>query len=194
MDQSSITKEFFQRDPLICAEELIGCLFIWGKCSGRIVETEAYAEHGDEACHTAFKPSAREFIESNTVGTAYVYLNYGMYWLTNVLCKCPDSGNNGFVLLRALEPTTGIPAMQKRRKRDKRTELCSGPGKLSMALAINGEVHGKSLIRYRTKGFHHGTSPVDIVTDRRIGISKATERQWRFLEKDNQHVSAPVAK
>ena len=108
------------------------------------METEAYAEQGDEACHTFFRPSARAFVNSHEAGAAYVYLNYGMYWLTNVLIK--EGDNKGFVLIRALEPLDGIAEMETRRARKKPTELCSGPGKLSMALGITGEDHGLSLI------------------------------------------------
>ena len=83
-----------------CARALIGKEFRWGRTAGRIVETEAYAEFGDEACHTFFRPSARSFVEENSPGAAYVYLNYGMYWLTNVLVSDPAGRERGFVLLR----------------------------------------------------------------------------------------------
>ena len=190
-----IRKEFFQRDPQQCAEELIGCVFRWGTCSGRIVETEAYAEHGDEACHTFFRPSAREFVAEQPAGTAYVYLNYGMYWLTNILCINPETGNNGFVLLRALEPVSGITTMKKRRNKTRLTDLCSGPGKLSMALGIGRDDHGKNLVKTKSRGFYHDESvETDILSDRRIGISRAKELQWRFLAKDNCHVSVGFGK
>ena len=80
---------------------------------------------------------ARRFVESYDAGASYVYLNYGMYWLTNVLIK--DGASNGFVLLRALRPDRGIALMKERRSKEKLTDLCSGPGKLSMAFGIVGE-------------------------------------------------------
>src|SRR5438105_3981967 len=135
-----LSHSFFQRDPLACARELIGCELVWKKCAGVIVETEAYAEHGDEACHTFMRPSARKFIASHDAGAAYVYINYGMHWLLNVLVKGECSGGtNGFVLIRAIEPTRGIALMRRRRFPNavhSKTEpplraLCSGPGKLS---------------------------------------------------------------
>lgn len=188
--------DFFQRAPEICARELIGHTFTWGNCSGRVVETEAYAEHGDEACHTFFRPSAREFVSNHEAGTAYVYLNYGMYWLTNVLCRDPDSGNNGFVLLRAVEPVEGLDVMRDRRRRNKATDLCSGPGKLSMAFGIDQRHHGVSLISPDTPGgFRVGEkSSIEILPDRRIGISRAKELKWRFLEKGSPHLSVPFGK
>ena len=184
-----LSREFFQRDPETCARELVGMVFTWNGCSGIIVETEAYAEHGDEACHTFFRPSARQFVTSNQAGAAYVYLNYGMYWLTNVLIK--DGRSNGFVLIRALEPVDGIARMKKRRDREKLTDLCSGPGKLSMALAIDGDDHGRSLVRSDKRGFHEPAEPgvSQVVADVRIGISKSQEVPWRFLAKDSKFVS-----
>src|SRR5205814_481935 len=79
---------------------------------GVIVETEAYNAINDEAAHTFTRPSARSFIERNQPGAAYVYFNYGMHWMLNVLVKGEE---NGFVLIRALEPRGGIERMKKRR-------------------------------------------------------------------------------
>lgn len=187
---SMLGREFFQRDPETCARELIGKVFTWNGCSGIIVETEAYAEHGDEACHTFFRPSARQFVETNPAGTAYVYLNYGMYWLSNVLVK--DGPSNGFVLIRALEPLEGISKMQKRRKKERAIDLCSGPGKLSMALGIQGDDHGRSLVRSNQRGFlNPGSQPAEVEDDVRIGISKAVDLRWRFLAKGSPFVSVP---
>src|SRR5215470_17683476 len=107
-----IRSAFFKRDPLTCARELIGTELIWGECSGTIVEVEAYAATDDEAAHTFTRPSARSFIERNKGGAAYVYFNYGVHWMLNVLVK---GDTNGFVLIRALEPKQGIQLMKKRR-------------------------------------------------------------------------------
>ena len=102
-----LERSFFERDPVLCARELIGCTFGFGSTSGIIVETEAYTAEGDPACHTWKRPTAREFVASNPPGTAYVYLNYGMHWLFNFLVKGGE--RDGFVLIRALEPAQGIP-------------------------------------------------------------------------------------
>src|SRR5438477_4606222 len=83
----AIRRSFFERDPLTCAAELIGCELVWDGCAGIVVETEAYAEFGDEACHAFTRPSTRIFIAERKSGAAYVYLNYGMYWLLNVLAR-----------------------------------------------------------------------------------------------------------
>src|SRR5881409_1461954 len=135
MANKILRASFFKRDPIACARELIGAELIWGDCSGILVEAEAYAAIDDEAAHTFTRPSARSFIERNRAGAAYVYFNYGVHWMLNVLVKGTE---NGFVLIRALEPTRGIPLMRKRRGVDVAHQLCSGPGKLTQALAITG--------------------------------------------------------
>src|SRR5580765_2809415 len=110
--QKIIRSPFFKRDPLICARELIGTELIWGQCSGVVVEVEAYAAIDDEAAHTFTRPSARSFVERNKAGAAYVYFNYGVHWMLNVLVK---GDANGFVLIRAVEPQRGVELMKKRR-------------------------------------------------------------------------------
>ncbi len=96
---------FFQRDPLACARELIGTELVWGRCAGIIVETEAYLVENDEACHTFSRPSARSFVERNKGGACYIYFNYGVHWMLNVLVK--GGPRDGLILIRALEPTAG---------------------------------------------------------------------------------------
>src|SRR6201984_1243493 len=96
-----IRSAFFKRDPLTCARELIGTELVWNQCSGVIVEVEAYAAIDDEAAHTFTRPSARSFIERNKPGAAYVYFNYGMHWMLNVLVK---GDANGFVFIWGLGP------------------------------------------------------------------------------------------
>src|SRR6516164_9113103 len=128
-----IRASFFKRDPLTCARELIGTELIWSECSGVVVEVEAYAAIDDEAAHTFTRPSARSFIERNKAGAAYVYFNYGVHWMLNVLVK---GDSNGFVLIRALEPRRGIDDVR---------QLCSGPGKLTQAFAITCRYHEMNL-------------------------------------------------
>jgi DNA-3-methyladenine glycosylase len=135
-----VTRAFFERDPLTCARDLLGCELVWRDTSGIIVETEAYAEYGDEASHTFFRPSVRNFVHERPPGSIYIYLNYGVHWLLNFLVKGESS--RGFVLIRALEPRSGIDRMAERRGVEKVTELCSGPGKLTQAIGITAEWNG----------------------------------------------------
>ena len=181
-----VTPAFFERHPVECARELIGCEFHWHGCVGRIVETEAYAAEGDPACHTFFRPGARRFVADHPVGIAYVYLNYGVHWLFNVLVKGREQA--GFVLFRALEPTEGIELMTMRRGRTDLRHLCSGPGKLTEALGIDGAVHGTAFLDGPETGIFRGSNR-GVVEGERIGISRGKDLPWRFHERSNRHVS-----
>ncbi len=193
-----IERTFFQRDPLTCARELIGCELVWKGCAGIVVETEAYAAVNDAACHTFARPSARAFVERHRAGAAYVYFNYGMYWLLNVLVK--GGSEDGFVLFRAIEPVRGVAAMTRRRLAHRKTKLahprmlCSGPGKLAIALGVDGSDHGRDLCAAKMIGFRAPAQPVAVVEDVRIGISKAAHLPWRFLLRDSAYVSVPAGR
>jgi DNA-3-methyladenine glycosylase len=184
---SQLGDAFFQRDPRVCSAELIGCELVWDDCAGVIVETEAYSVVADEACHAFSRPSTRAFIAKHRAGTAYVYLNYGMYWLLNVLVK--GGAEDGFVLIRALEPTVGISHMQTRRRTEKLGSLCSGPGKLTQALGILGTDHGIDLCADSRRSFRARPASVEVETDVRIGISKAAHLPWRYLRKGSPFIS-----
>jgi DNA-3-methyladenine glycosylase len=181
---------FFKRDPLTCARELIGTDLIWGECSGTVVEVEAYAAIDDEAAHTFTRPSARSFIERNEAGAAYVYFNYGVHWMLNVLVK----GNaKGFVLIRAVEPQRGIELMKRRRGVGEIRRLCSGPGKLTQAFAITGQHHEMNLCADPRHCFvSDPKARFDVVADKRIGISRSAHLPWRFTLRGSPFVSRPV--
>lgn len=187
---------FFERDALACARDLVGAFLVHGGCAGRVLETEAYREHGDPACHLFTRPSARAFAGEHPPGTAYVYLNYGVHWLANVLCRDADTGEAGFVLFRALEPVEGVAEMEARRGTTDPRKLCSGPGKLTAALAIGPDHHGRPLTG--EPGFslrrRCGKKKIAIATDRRVGISAARDFPWRFLLADHPGVSVPSGK
>lgn len=191
-----IERSFFQRDPVTCARELIGCTLRWGRCAGVIAETEAYGAVNDEACHTWSRPSARAFVAKHPPGTAYVYFNYGMHWMLNVLVK--GGGEDGFVLFRAIEPTAGITAMTRRRVANRKSKiprpashswLCSGPGKLAHALGVTGRNHGRDFCAGAGAGFFRPEASVKIEAGPRIGISRAQHLPWRFMLRDSEHLS-----
>jgi len=192
IDVNAMNRRFFKQHVLECAENLVGCELFWGNCRGVIVETEAYAEHGDPACHTATRPSARAFIQAHPPGSAYVYFNYGMHWMLNVLTKSPTHGN-GLILIRAIRPIEGIGEMRMRRSASLRRDppahdrwLCSGPGKLAAALAVTGRDHGRDLCADEDFGFRKSLKlQGNVIATPRIGISKAVDFPWRFhLEGD----------
>lgn len=190
--------DWFCQGPVEAARALIGAELRWDGCAGLIVETEAYAAVGDEACHTFHRPSARAFVADNPPGTAYVYFNYGMYWLFNVLVKSARDEDEGFVLVRALEPLRGVEEMSKRRMGFKGTRktairaesLCAGPGRLTVALGINGSHHGLDLCSDADRALYSPHAVPSVEVCRRIGISKAADKPWRFLLKDSRCVSA----
>jgi DNA-3-methyladenine glycosylase len=172
-----LMEDFFEQDPLTCARGLVGCQFHWHGCVGRIVETEAYDSVDDPACHTWFRPATRAFVAKHPAGDAYVYLNYGVHWLFNVLVK--GGRRSGFVLFRALEPLGGIELMRARRPGVKDALLGAGPGRLTRALGIDGSAHGTGFLRATTSGIFTG-DPVETIAGPRIGISRATDLHWRF--------------
>ncbi len=185
-----IRARFFQRDPVMCARELIGTELIWNKCSGIVVEAEAYLAQNDEACHTFSRPSARGFVARNKAGAAYVYFSYGAHWMLNVLVK---GEGDGFVLVRALEPIRGIELMKKRRGVKDERQLCSGPGKLTQALDITDRHHEMNLCADRQHCFLRRTNKdVDLVADARIGITRSAHHPWRFTLRGSKFVSVPV--
>ena len=182
--------EFFERSVHEVAQELIGCTLMHGDCGGVIVETESY-ERDDPACHAYVGRTARNEVLFGPPGRAYVYLSYGIHSLLNAVAE-PD-GAAAAVLIRALEPTVGVEAMRQRRGRHRDQELCSGPGKLTEALGVGLSDNGASLSAppftvLPPEGAWRATG---VTVGSRIGISKATERPWRFCATDNRFVSRP---
>ncbi|MDB6174439.1 MAG: 3mg [Chthoniobacteraceae bacterium] len=192
MIKDFLPRTFFQVHPLECARALLGCELVWNGCGGLIVETESYAVFNDEACHTFSRPAARAFVEKNRAGTVYVYLNYGVHWLINVLVK--GGPEDGIILIRALEPIRGIAEMEKRRGTNDPRALCSGPGKLTQALGITGADHERDFCSGKQIGFLPRRRPMEVVADTRIGIRRAAEFPWRFLEHESAFVSVKPGK
>lgn len=190
MTLRKLSFEFFDRHHVDVARDMIGTHLNWDGVGGTVVETEAYAAAGDPACHTFFRPSARAFFAEQSPGIVYVYLSYGVHWMLNVLAR------DGIVLIRALEPTSGVRRIELRRKTKKVTQLCSGPGKVGQALLLRQHDHGSSIVTNRR--FLLPRSPdfeaSGIVADARVGLSVGLDRQWRFLLEGNRHVSVPPGK
>jgi DNA-3-methyladenine glycosylase len=182
---------FFERDPLVCARELIGTELVWGKCSGIIVETEAYLTLNDEASHTFTRPSTRAFVERNHAGAIYIYMNYGVHWMLNLLVKGGE--RTGLILIRALEPRRGLSVMRARRGVEELRRLCSGPGKLAQALDITKRHHELSICSDARRCLLPRSEPeVRVVADPRIGISRSKKFPWRFTLAGSPFVSVPV--
>jgi DNA-3-methyladenine glycosylase len=176
---------------LTCARELIGTELIWRECAGIVVETEAYLAENDEACHTFTRPSTRRFVEKNDPGSAYIYFNYGVHWMLNVLIK--GGPRDGLILIRAIEPRRGLKLMKKRRGIDDLRRLCSGPGKLTQALDITSRHHEMSLCKDARHCFRRCENEnVEVAQDARIGISRSAEFPWRFILLGSPFLSVPM--
>jgi DNA-3-methyladenine glycosylase len=178
---ADLNLDFFARDTVTVAQELIGTTLIVGKCEGRIVETEAYTT--DAASHAA-RRTPRSTLMYDTFGHIYVYFTYGMYHCLNFTC---ERDGIGAVLIRAIEPVRGVKEMIERRGIEDVKKLASGPGRLTQAMAIDLSFNGKPLGREIRLRDRPGTP--QIASSTRIGITKAIDLEWRFFEKDNPFVS-----
>ena len=172
------------------ARDLVGCVVSHGATSGVIVETEAYHE-SEPASHAYAGLTPRTQVLFGPPGIAYVYRSYGIHALLNAVCE--PEGVGAAVLIRALEPLDGIAAMHVRRGVARDAELCSGPGKLTQALAIELDCNGTNLATgpVRISSFPNGCTDVELVAGPRIGITKAAELPWRFCARGSRHVSRP---
>jgi DNA-3-methyladenine glycosylase len=172
------------------ARDLVGCTLAHGRTSGVIVETEAYHE-SEPACHAFVGLTPRTRVLFGPPGMAYVYRSYGIHALVNAVCE--PQGVGAAVLIRALEPITALDEMRARRGLHAVEQLCSGPGKLTQALAIELEHNGADLVRgpLRVGPRPPGWEDVGVVTGTRIGITKAAELPWRFCAVGSRSVSRP---
>jgi DNA-3-methyladenine glycosylase len=160
------------------APGLVGWTLLVDGVGGRIVEVEAYHQD-DPASHSYRGPTPRAQIMFGPPGRLYVYRSYGIHWCANVVCD--EVGTGAAVLLRALEPTHGLDVMRARRGVTDARILCSGPGRLTQALGLTGDLNGADLSKPPFE-LWPPERPRPIERTKRIGISKATELEWRYVE------------
>ena len=188
-----LASEFYARDTEVVARELLGCILecrsAEGTASGRIVETEAYVGEHDLACHAAAGRTRRTEPLYGPPGTAYVYFIYGVHWCVNAVTR--EAGLPSAVLIRAIEPVTGLDLMRRRRPAAKRNaDLANGPGKVCAALAIDERHNAQSLSGREIRILQGTPVPDDAVQiTPRIGITRCADWPLRWLIADNPFVS-----
>jgi DNA-3-methyladenine glycosylase len=184
-----LPRAFYTRPTIEVARDLLGKLITHGATSGRIVETEAYLGIDDAASHSARGVTERTRVIFGEPGHAYVYLIYGMYECLNLVAE--PAGSAGCVLIRALEPVSGLAVMRRRRPLAHGIEaLANGPGKLTLALGITRRHNGVDVTRgpilvsppAQVEGFEIGVS-------RRVGISKSADLPLRFFVSGSRFIS-----
>ena len=174
--------EFFERNTVVVARDLLGKVIEINGMQGRIVETEAYCR--DKASH-AYTKTDRSSIMYDTHGHVYVYMVYGMHYCINITC---DKENAGAVLIRAVEPLTNIPVMKIWRQSDITTNLCNGPGKLCQAFNVTMDLNGSPLGK-DVKILDDGFLMTKIIQTKRVGISEDIDLPWRFYLAGNMYIS-----
>jgi DNA-3-methyladenine glycosylase len=199
-----LSRDFYARPTLDVAGDLIGKVLVHdtpaGRSAGRIVEVEAYIGEDDPACHAAPGPTRRNEPLYGTPGVAYVYLNYGVHFLTNVVTE--REGFPAAVLLRALAPLDGVDLMRRRRARLSGrsadslalSELCRGPGNLSKALGITLRDNRRDMISSRLTIEDWGLKADALSWSPRIGIRVGIDKPWRCYEWGCAYVSGPVGR
>jgi DNA-3-methyladenine glycosylase len=193
-----LPRQFYQQDIFDVSKGLLGKVLVHesdeGTTAGRIVETEAYRGPEDRAAHSyGGKRTARNEVMFGEKGHAYVYLIYGMYYCVNITSGCIP-GKPEAVLIRALEPVSGLEVMAKRRGGPARVNnLTNGPGRVCMAMGIT-KLQNKADLT--APPFYIQDAPsvdlADIAETTRIGVDYAGEwkgKPWRFYMKGNNFVS-----
>lgn len=186
-----LPRAFYRRSSLEVAPDLLNKVLVAGGRSGRVVEVEAYLGPDDPASHAFRGPTLRNQVMFGPPGHLYVYFSYGVHWCANVVCG--DEGEGTAVLLRALAPLGGQEAMFAARAAARRPrDLCSGPGKLTQALGLGREHDGADLVT-GDRGVQMvddgAPPPAAPVVARRVGISVAVDRPWRWYVAGDPNVS-----
>jgi DNA-3-methyladenine glycosylase len=167
------------------APALIGWTFLVDGVGGTVVEVEAYRED-DPASHSYGGPRGRNVVMFGPPGRLYVYRSYGIHWCANIVCE--PEGSGAAVLLRALEPVQGLETMRARRGLQETRLLCSGPGRLTQALGITS-AHNGLVLEAPPFELRPPLKRPAVAVSHRIGITRATDRPWRYLAAGSRFVS-----
>jgi DNA-3-methyladenine glycosylase len=191
-----LPRSFYEQATVDVAKQLLGKYLVrnhsQGVTVGRIVETEAYIGPHDLACHASHGRTPRTEVMFGPAGHAYVYFVYGVHYMLNLVTEAFN--HPAAVLIRALEPIDGIELMQTRRKTEKRRDLCSGPGKLCQAFAIDRSLNAADLCGDIIHIEDSGQPVPKFLAKPRIGVDYAgkwKDKPFRFLARGNEFVSRP---
>jgi DNA-3-methyladenine glycosylase len=184
-----LKRNFYRRSAVEVARDLLGKVLVHGPTAGIVVETEAYPGGDDLASHSARGITPRTRVIFGPPGHAYVYFIYGMYECLNIVAE-PD-GKPGCVLIRALQPVSGLDVMRHRRPAARKpTDLAGGPGKLTLAMGITRAQNGADMTRGALVVRSAGEAEAfEIAVTPRIGIRQCADRPLRFLIRGNPFVS-----
>jgi DNA-3-methyladenine glycosylase len=174
------------------ARQLIGVTLLVDGVGGRVVETEAY-DGTEPAAHTFNGPTPRNFSMFGPPGRSYVYRSHGLHWCLNFVCR--EEGHGAGVLIRALEPVAGLALMGERRGLEDGRLLCSGPGRLCQALGVTRALNNWPLDEPPFELLPRDHAPkiaLEVLAGPRIGISKAVELPWRFVQAGSRFLSKPM--
>lgn len=187
-----IEKDFFNRETSLVAQDLLGKIMEihnnGTRLSGIIVETEAYLGVNDPGSHSFRGKTKRNAVMFGPPGVSYIYQIYGIYFCYNVTTDHEDIP--AAVLIRALEPLTGIKTMEENRGKKDLKDLLSGPGKLAQAMGITKFMNGTSAIDGPIKFYaEDGIKPFQIVETTRIGLNQGADLKLRYYMKNNSFIS-----
>ncbi len=185
-----LNRSFFNRSVHEVAPDLIGATLLVNGVGGRLVEVEAY-HHTDPAAHSFRGPTDRNAVMFGPPGYVYVYRSYGIHWCMNFVCE--PKGSASAVLIRAIEPTAGLPVMRRRRGVAAKRLLCAGPGRVCEALGVTARHNGLPLDAPPFELLARERE-VEVVAGPRIGITKAADKLWRYGEKGSRYLSKPFTR
>ena len=179
-----LSLDFFARDVVDVARDLIGRTLHKDGVVLRITETEAYKWPGDTACHAKAGPTERTAPLFGPPGRAYVYLCYGVHNLLNLVTG--EDGAAQAVLIRACSPVEGLERVVERRGGRTGPTLLDGPGKVGKALALDTSWSHHDVTAAGGLEVGPGSPPEALLVGSRIGIDYALpehrELPWRFAE------------
>jgi DNA-3-methyladenine glycosylase len=198
LHNEKIKKQFYLRDAVTVAKELLGKIFVYnspeGLMAARIVETEAYIGEADEAAHSYKGISERNKVMFKEGGLLYVYFIYGVHFCCNVVTGAEGKGDA--CLLRAMEPVAGINMLALNRYgKEKMTErekinLLNGPGKICRAFNIDKRLNGIDLTGNTLYILDADKiNKNEISAGKRVGISKSKDLLWRYYIKNSKYIS-----